>query len=343
MVKGHGHRGDFYVYPYGEERDRSSWDGKYAHMLEPWSQTEDFVFRTFLNRLYRTRLRIEKLDAETGEQILHDEAVFALYKADRNEEKDGDGAVKRYEAETVIQGSRAFLEAMGARGIMPFARIQGPGSLFYGTVPAGTPVCREEDCIIFRDQSGVRTGDFLALSSVYDGDEGEPLQITGYVETPEPLTAGVYVLAELLAPAGYARSLPVPVEIYSDGIWYYTGDSQDKRAAVRFSSRKEGEDEAVEDTARIYVNNTGVSLEVSKVKTPASYEGMKVSGRVEGSLSFLEAVYGLENLEPAYNSMGTYQGFGWKKGPWNIWRKERQPGSGWRSFTKMGSSRAMAM
>jgi len=91
-------------------------------MLEPWSQTEDFVFRTFLNRLYRTRLRIEKLDAETGEQILHDEAVFALYKADRNEEKDGDGAVKRYEAETVIQGSRAFLEAMGARGIMPFAR-----------------------------------------------------------------------------------------------------------------------------------------------------------------------------------------------------------------------------
>ena len=39
----------------------------------------------------------------------------------------------------------------------------------------------------------------------------------------------------------------VPVEIYSDGIWYYTGDSQDKRAAVRFSSRKEGEDEAVED------------------------------------------------------------------------------------------------
>lgn len=70
----------------------------------------------------------------------------------------------------------------------------------------------------------------------------------------------------------------------------------------------------MEDTARIYVNNTGVSLEVSKVKTPASYEGMKVSGRVEGSLSFLEAVYGLENLEPAYNSMGTYQGFGWKKG-----------------------------
>ena len=51
VVKGHGHRGDFYVYPYGEERDRSSWNGKYAHMLEPWSQTEDFVFRTFLNRL----------------------------------------------------------------------------------------------------------------------------------------------------------------------------------------------------------------------------------------------------------------------------------------------------
>ena len=101
-------------------------DGKYAHMLEPWSQTEDFVFRTSLNRLYRARLRIEKLDAETGEQILHDEAVFALYEADRNEEKDGRAvSVKRYETETVIQGSRPFLEAMGARGIMPFARIPG--------------------------------------------------------------------------------------------------------------------------------------------------------------------------------------------------------------------------
>ena len=330
VVKGHGHKGDFFVYPYGEEQDRSSWDGKYAHMLEPWSQTENFVFQTFLNRLYRARLRIEKLDAETGEQILHDEAVFALYKAERNGEKDGDGAVKRYETETVIQGSRPFLEAMGASGIMPFARqtgmeagrrrpdmetsggIPGPGGLFYGTVPAGTPVCREEDCIIFRDPSGVRTGDFLSLSSVYDGDGEEPLQITGCVETPEPLPAGVYVLAELLAPAGYVRSRPVPVEIYSDGIRYYTGDSQDKKAAVRFGSGKRGED--VEDTARIYVNNTAVSLEVSKMKTQASYEGMKVSGRVEGSLSFLGAVYGLENLELAYNSMGKYQGFGWKKG-----------------------------
>ena len=32
--------------------------------------------KTFLNRKYFSNLRIEKLDAETGEPILHDDAVF---------------------------------------------------------------------------------------------------------------------------------------------------------------------------------------------------------------------------------------------------------------------------
>ena len=41
---------------------------------------------------------------------------------------------------------------------------------------------------------------------------------------------------------------------------------------------------------------------------------MKVSGRVEGTISELRAQYGLENLDLAYNHAGTYQGFGWKKG-----------------------------
>ena len=95
-------------------------------MLEPWSQTEDFVFRTFLNRLYRTRLRIEKLDAETGEQILHDEAVFALYKADRNEEKDGDGAVKRYESRDGDPGKPGVSGGHGSKG--DHALCQDPGA-----------------------------------------------------------------------------------------------------------------------------------------------------------------------------------------------------------------------
>lgn len=127
VVKGHGHSGDFYVYPYGEERDRSSWDGKYAHMLEPWSQTENFVFQTFLNRLYRARLRIEKLDAETGEQILHDEAVFALYKADRNEEKDGDGAVKRVRSRDGDPGKPAVSGGHGSKGDHALCKDPGNG------------------------------------------------------------------------------------------------------------------------------------------------------------------------------------------------------------------------
>ena len=67
-------------------------------------------------------MRIEKLDAETGEPILHDDAVFGIYRAERNEAENGDGAVTCYTADTMILGSRYFLEAMGAKEIRPFAR-----------------------------------------------------------------------------------------------------------------------------------------------------------------------------------------------------------------------------
>lgn len=329
VVYGHSDAGDFKVYPYGKRIDKDSYDGKYAPVLVPWSvtETEDgneltgFAYQTFLNRLYQVKLRIEKLDAETGEPLLHDDAVFALYKADRDERKDGDGAVKRYERDTVIKGSKQFLEAMGAKNITPFARLmdwnEGAGTLCYGTVPEGTPVCREKDCIVFRDEEGIQTGTFYALSTAYDSSDRDILQMTGYLETPEPVEAGVYVLAELKAPEGYVKSLPVPVEVYSDAVTYYPDGSMEKKSAVLYGYRPKpvgNETEDKIDTARIYVNDTATSLEVSKKKTSDSYRGMKVSGRVEGSVTALGAAYGLENLELAYNSMGTYQGFGWKKG-----------------------------
>ena len=97
--------------------------------------------------------------------MLHEDAVFAFYAAERNEEKDGDGSVKRYKKETVIAGSRQFLEAMGAENITPFARtwggLQTVGTSFYGTVPAGTPICREKDMIVFHDETGIQTGKLL--------------------------------------------------------------------------------------------------------------------------------------------------------------------------------------
>ena len=231
---------------------RTAYDGKFAPMLIPWSMTEPedeeadsaqnqdgsssftgYAYRKFRNRFYSVRLRVEKLDAETGEPILHDGAIFALYAAERDDSPDGDGTVRRYERPTVIMGTRLFLEAMGAENIVPMARDwdskEAPGATCYGTVPAGTPVCREKECIVFRDEDGLLTGGWEALSTVRDGamkkEEGDGqtdgLQITGSFLTPEPVGAGVYVLAEIKAPGGYARSLPVAVEIYSDEISYY--------------------------------------------------------------------------------------------------------------------------
>lgn len=278
-----------------------------------WSVTEPgtkadmvgYACQEIYNDRYRAKLRIEKLDAETGEPILHEDAVFALYRAERNEEKDGDGAVKWYETDTVIAGSREFLEAMGARNITPFAR--SVGNKYFGLVEAGTPICQEEDAVLFEDENGIVTGQVIGLSTVKDEGDAEIFQTTGYLETPEPVPAGVYVLAELKVPAGYVRSKPMPVEIYSDSVMYYPDGGSEKAAAVKFDVHNT-------DTARIYVNDTATALEVSKLKTEDRSRGMKVSGRVEGTISGLSMIYGLENLELAYNSMGTYLGFGWKKG-----------------------------
>ena len=45
----------------------------------------------------------------------------------------------------------------------------------------------------------------------------------------------MYVLAELKPPAGYARSKPVAIEVYSDKTSYYVdGDMYAKVAAVRY-------------------------------------------------------------------------------------------------------------
>jgi len=85
------------------------------------------------------------------------------------------------------------------------------------------------------------------------------------------------------------------------------------------------------DIARVYVNNTPIRLEVSKIKTPVgNHEGLspdsysdsdlensityKWSGRMEGTISHLIQTYGSDNVELAYTPSGTYLGYGWKKG-----------------------------
>ncbi len=296
----------------------------------PWSITEPgtkeemtgYAEQSVQNKRYLAKIRVEKLDAETGESILHDGAVFALYQAERDETVNGDGSVKRYKTDTIISGSKPFLEAMGAKNITSFARIGqefplGVGTKYTGTVSKGTPICYEENVVIFRDHQGVRKGTFSTISTEVDLDNPEVLQTAGYLETPEPVEAGVYVLAELKAPSGYVRSKPIPIEIYSDQVRYYPDGANENVTAVSFGNvldRDGALKEKEMETVRVFVNDIATSLEVSKMKTSDSYRGMKISGRVEGTLVELEQRYGLENLDLAYNSSGTYQGFAWKKG-----------------------------
>lgn len=306
----------------------------------PWSVTDPeeqmdeqgwtgYGERKFLNRRYAAKFRIEKLDAETGEPILHDDAVFGIYRAQR-EEKDGDGSVKRYQADTMITGSRYFLEAMGAVQIRPFARrTGGAGEMYYGTVLSGTPVCYEKDLVRFADRKGLQTGNLLAVPTIRDLADIAILQAVGYAWTEEPIAAGVYVLAELKAPAGYVRAKPVAVEVYSDRILYSEGNGEKKKAAAVYGYDEDTKTQlpgTMTDTARIFVKNNATILEISKIKTMDSIRGMKLSGRVEGTISELQAAYGLENLDLAYNAMGTYLGFGWKKGTLEMLEQRKRNG-----------------
>lgn len=319
-------------------------EGEYAPALVPWTVREPagswdtgpfvgYASQIRKNRLYRSVLRIEKTDRETGEMILGDSGAFALYRGLRRE--DGEGEALFYEEDTVISGSREFLEAMGARQITPAAREDPPYlGKYYGTVPEGTPICREEDLVSMTDELGKKTGEFLAFSTVRDGrmpdEEGKDLlwadQNSGYVRLLQPLGAGVYVLAELRPPAGYVRSRPIAVEIYSDRVTYYRdGEREQKTAAWKYESREESPvsqgsqasaaaEKSGPDLVRIPVENQPVRLTVEKKKGVQEQAQTVLDGRVTGSLGELNGKYGLENLELAFNASGTYLGYGWKKG-----------------------------
>mgnify|MGYP004699509937 CR=1 FL=1 len=130
---------------------QTAYEGKYASMLVPWSvvkpadmknySSEEFAGCADVNErnTFKTAtLTIRKVDAETGEQILHDDTTFGIYAASRYdtekeilkdaEKLSGDektkfvnqfkpGDTKFYLEDTKVYGSREFLEAMGAYDI----------------------------------------------------------------------------------------------------------------------------------------------------------------------------------------------------------------------------------
>lgn len=346
----------------------TAYNGKYAAMLVPWSvkasensaaeesdsQTaatgessyKGFTYGKFRNRLYTTKLRIEKLDSETHENILHDGAVFNIYAASRDDKKGGDGSVQFYHKDTVITGTKEFLEAMGASHIQPIARRMswidkltgkeyGPGNLYSGMVPAGTPVCEESEQVVLGDSHGTQTVAFKSYSTVLDGEMKHEadntalawqLQTTGYLEIPQPLSAGCYVLCEVKAPSGYTRTKPIALEIYSDKVAYCKEGDRDSRVLAALyeyeADNQTANGNKPQDrvnVARINVENQPIKLQVEKIKESSADKAnttadksvtYKVSGRVDGKLSDIgnnpDYVYAYEN--------GDYLGYAWKKG-----------------------------
>ena len=351
---------------------QTAYEGRYAAMLVPWSisasdnsvtEVEDsktkpdgessykgFAYTKHRNHFFSSKLRIEKLDSETHENVLHDDAIFNIYAAERDDSPGGTGQVKFYEEDTTIAGSLEFLTAMGAVNIVPLMRSMthsfflvspvssptiGPGTLYSGQVPAGTPVCKESEQIILTDRKGNKTGTFQSFTTTRDGlmkdmESGNGLfyadQNTGYLETPQPLGAGVYVLCEMKPPSGYVRTKPVAIEIYSDAVTYYKEGNRDSRVAAAIyeypSDNPTTHGNKPQDTipmARINVENTPIKLTVEKVKESSANTAdttkdktvtYKVSGRVDGSLT---RIGNNPSYEYAYEN-GEYLGYAWQKG-----------------------------
>lgn len=312
--------------PAGEEPERIPWS-----IIDPGTgfigDTEDswrgFSSIHFHNQQYKAHLRIEKLDAATHENLLHDSAVFHIYKAQRSEALEGKGEVLFYEKPTMIQGSKEFLESMKAEHIQPMSRIgtirqstevvqTGPGVFYTGIVKAGTPVCYESDRIVQKDEQGINLDAFSTARKGRDNTE-PALQNVGYLETPEPLKAGVYVICEAVPPEGYVRTDPVAVEVYSDTVSYYQHGHSDCRILAAIYENETGG--GLQDEARIYIENSPITLAVEKKKEASDFDMEKtityvISGRIEGDLSLIgnnpDYVYAYHN--------GEYLGYAWEKG-----------------------------
>ncbi|XBX07584.1 SpaA isopeptide-forming pilin-related protein [Enterocloster clostridioformis] len=249
-------------------------DRKYAKALVPWSVLDprygevindngdignrepglekdgsfnfiSFANMDFENEFYGSRIRIEKLDSETGENILHDGALFKIYAARRD-----------------VVGT-------GTTG------VEGTGDVLFDE--HGIPLYDESEQIIMRDETGAEVGIFKAYSTIRDGEVKQEdgslsneKQCVGYIELPQMLGAGCYVLVEQNPPEGYVRSRPIAIEVYSDLVEYYEdGDAGKKVPAVKYQYVKAiGKDgkPVMEDMHQMVVKDQPIHLEIHKVE-----------------------------------------------------------------------------
>lgn len=276
--------------------------GKYAPMLVPWSVTEPapgeegrykaYAYQDVENTYYRSRLRIEKLDAETGDNILHDGALFKIYAAKRDAKKEENGTITG-------TGRVLFGPAVDAEG-NPVTDLDGR-QILYPRVGAsnssgddlpirldreGIPLYDESQLISQKDTSGNETGIFRAFSTEQEilADGEVKKEVTGFIETYEPLGAGAYVLVEIDAPKGYTKSRPVAFEIYGDEVTYYeelnqpdgTHQGWEQKPADRYQYAlplEEGNIQKTETVSRIPVKDHPSRVQIHKVEDGDSLIG----------------------------------------------------------------------
>lgn len=242
-----------------------------------------FAVKDFENEFYSSRLRIEKLDSETGENILHDGALFKIYAAKRD-----------------ISGNGA-------------SDVTGSGDIQFDE--NGIPLYDENEQIFMQDDTGAEVGVFMAYTTIRDGEiEGEDgnlhteKQCVGYLETYQPLGAGAYVLVEMEAPVGYVKSKPIAFTVYSDKVeWYEDGDQGKKTQAVKYQyMRPIGSDgkTVVEDMHQIIVKDAPTHIEIHKVENSAD----TITYRVEGDEKQLK---NRGDVELQYKPNGEFAGFGY--------------------------------
>lgn len=280
-------------------------NGKYAAALVPWSVVDPrygevindngdvgnrdtglengafnftaFAKQHFENTFYSSKLRVEKVDSQTGENIIHEGALFKIYAVSRDVTGVGAGSVTgtghaRFETITVT-GTRAELET---RGDVDNITWDAANRFYTGTVTQ--PIYDESEQIYMLNEVGEEVGIFKAFStehSVMKADGSISKEKTGYIETFQPLGAGVYVLVEVQAPEGYQKSKPIAFEIYKDETAYYPeGDSGNRTIADRYqyvipmtsTQETQYQDTQYQDTAKVVVKDEPSKLYIHKVE-----------------------------------------------------------------------------
>lgn len=316
-------------------------DGKFASMLVPWTvlppavdrinpdtgnvetlipsgNGRDFNFVAFAqedfeDEYFNSRLRIEKLDSETGDSIIHEGALFKIYAAKREVEKEGMGTVTGsgnvLYGEAVDWQGNPVADADGRRILYP--RV-GKNNGSTDDLPVrldkdGIPQYDESQLIRQEDQEGNETGVFRAYSTIRElVVDGQVKKVpVGYIETYKPLGAGVYVLVEIQAPKGYEKSRPVAFEVYADNVSFYrerrnadgTTDGWEEETAVRYQYAipVAGSTNKVRTrtVSRIKVEDYPSRMEIHKVEDGDSLVGNQNilqktddQGRVESSGGF---------------------------------------------------------